>query len=82
MSAAEHLFYPCDEWFAEYMELMDFAGAAAASQMTMKKTHSIVPKWPHRLTKRFGQSGAQKEFDELYESGFIGERYVEWQLAK
>ena len=47
--------------------------------MRMKKTHTIIGKWPLRLKLRFGQPGAQEEFDILLPSSHSGaERYVEW----
>ena len=82
-SAAKCLFFPFDEWFEEYMKLEDFNGAASSNRMTMKKRNTIMPKWPYRLKKKYGQAGAQEEFEELHESSCSGgERYVEWQLVK
>ena len=47
--------------------------------MTMKKHHTVVEKWPLRLKFRYGQPGAQEEFDILLGSDHSGaKRYVEW----
>ncbi len=49
----------------------------------MKKTHTIIEKWPSKLKLGPDQPGAQEEFDLVMSSGVSGqERYVEWQRVR
>lgn len=46
----------------------------------MKAQHSIIEKWPFAMKLRYGEPGAQEEFETLFESGQTGaERFVEWK---
>lgn len=55
---------------------------AQASGMTIKNKHTIIDRWPFALKLKFGQPGAQEEFDLLLASGNRGcERYMEWTRA-
>jgi hypothetical protein len=46
----------------------------------MKLNHTVVDEWPTRLKLKYGQPGAQEEFDTLVSSEVWGtERYVEWK---
>ena len=82
MSAARQIFSPHEDWFREYTIKYDVERAAAHHGMVMKDKNTVVPKWPYRLMKKFGEAGAQEEFDALLASGLSGtERYVEWKLT-
>lgn len=48
--------------------------------LAIKERHTIIDKWPMRLKLRFGQAGAQEEFEVLQASSLTGcERYMEWK---
>lgn len=48
--------------------------------VAMKAQHTITEEWPLALKLKYGQPGAQKEFDMLLESEQHRgkERYMEW----
>ncbi len=82
MSASQDMLVPFDAWFKEYMEIAEFKEAAREFQMMMKSQNTIIQKWPYRLKKKLGETGAQDEFDKLLASSWTGaERYVEWRLS-
>ncbi|KAF5026431.1 hypothetical protein F66182_1496 [Fusarium sp. NRRL 66182] len=48
--------------------------------VAMKEKHTIVEKWPFRLTLEPGQKEAKEEFDLMMRGGASGkERYMEWK---
>ncbi len=64
------------------MELVEFQEVARECHMIMKPQNTIIQKWPFRLRKAFGETGAQDGFDKLLASSWSGaERYVEWRLS-
>ena len=66
-----------------YMNVVDFNRVEQLFGVALKKTHSIIEKWPLKLKLRPGQAGARKEFATLLSSGHVGqERYVEWKRIK
>ncbi|KAI3324399.1 hypothetical protein HD806DRAFT_522187 [Xylariaceae sp. AK1471] len=69
-----------DKFFNRYMANLDLRQISADSGLVMKKTNTIVDKWPTQLKLKPGDPGARKEFDLLLASSFTGyERYVEWK---
>ncbi|GKZ30148.1 hypothetical protein AbraIFM66950_008007 [Aspergillus brasiliensis] len=66
--------------FTRYSERLEFQEAAALINAEMKNPHTIIKRWPGRLTLLPGQLGAQEEFDRCLGGGLSGkERYVEWR---
>ena len=47
------------------MQLQNFAEVETSLGMEMKDQHTIVEKYPLGLKLKFGQAGAQEEFDAL-----------------
>lgn len=63
-----------------YIEACKMKQSGQLVGMEMKSKHSIIRKWPLALRLKYGQPGAQEEFDDHLESGHQGtERYVEWR---
>lgn len=79
MACAHNLFRDYDGLFAHYMDIFHFKDAGEAACLRIKDAHTIIDQWPMRLKKKFGEPGAQREFDLLMQSNSLGnERYVEW----
>ena len=77
---AKDKFSPFDAWYSEYEARHRVNATAFSCGLMTKGTNTVVEKWPWRLKKQWGQSGAQKAFDELFASGpTVFERYVEWK---
>lgn len=79
------LFRDYDMLFGRFMEAWQFKRLGREVGLTMRvpKDHRIIEAWPLRLKKKFGEPGAQEEFDQLNGSGMAGnERYVEWVKTK
>lgn len=65
--------------FARYMQKINFADAADATDMAVVETNTVVEAWPTRLKKRAGEEGAQRAFELALRSDTTGcERFVEW----
>ncbi|KAL9049690.1 MAG: hypothetical protein Q9162_007084 [Coniocarpon cinnabarinum] len=76
---ATSMFAPLDAWFRDFEYTSQLVALSRGYNLKMKQTHTIISKWPLRMTKTFGQPGAQEEFDNLLAFGTNGfERYVEW----
>ncbi|CAH0056152.1 unnamed protein product [Clonostachys solani] len=66
--------------FDRYIKDQHFDLVGSVCGMEMKKTHTIVEKWPWSPKLRPGQPGSRQEFDSLVQSAYAGhERYVEWK---
>jgi len=62
------------------MSTHDFEGISKELRVEMKKSNTIVEKWPTRLKLQAGQEGAEEEFRLELGSSFTNtERYVEWR---
>ena len=57
------------------------SAVAMVLNMHAKKRHTIIERSPFALKLKYGQAGAQEEFDTLLESSQCrgGERYMEWK---
>ena len=65
-----------------YMGVCNFADIPQFANLTMKEQHTIVEKWPMTMKKKFGEQGAEEEFDTLLASLYTGAmRYAEWRKA-
>ena len=85
ITGALDLFRDYDMLFGRYMKELQFGRLGRDVGLTMRvpKEHRIIEVWPLRLKKKFGEHGAQDEFDQLNGSGVQGnERYVEWVKTK
>lgn len=61
------------------MEAGNFEEVSKAAGMRIKTKQTITEKWPNKLKKRAGQSGAQEEFLALTASSQgAHECYLEW----
>jgi hypothetical protein len=76
---AHDLLLDNDPAFKRYMEAFHFEELGRTFGVEMKKKHTIINKWPMRLSRR----PTKREFEMLYWSGHQGsERYVEWWMAR
>ncbi|KAL8358182.1 hypothetical protein RB598_002789 [Gaeumannomyces tritici] len=74
-----------DGVFEFYMISHSFDKVAAAAGVEMKRSNTIVEKWPLRFPFTSGppSAKARKKFNLLLSSGHVGhERYVEWRVAR
>lgn len=79
MAAAKAIFAPVEKWYGEYAREVHMEEVSRANKLKVKESNSVVAKWPYRLKKKYGEVGAQAEFEELLASDLVGfERYVEW----
>ena len=77
--SAHDLLRDYDEFFDSYMNDVDLSACAEAAGVNMREHNAIVEAWPNKLKKKPGESGAKKEFQDLWASSASGaERYVEW----
>ena len=68
-----------DEFFNIHMNDVDLSAWAEAAGVNMRDHNAIAEAWPNKLKKKPGESGAKKEFQDLWASSASGaERYVEW----
>lgn len=82
LMAAKDLFRDYDALFTTYMRMENFEQVGREAGLAMKGENTIIPPWPLRLKKAYGEPGAQEEFDAMMEGGTEGgERYVEWVRA-
>ncbi|KAF6236092.1 hypothetical protein HO173_005720 [Letharia columbiana] len=82
-SAAKDLVRDYDKLWAQYKRMLDFPTIVKKTGMKPKVKNTVVEAWPMRLYKRYGEPGAQEDFDNLMESGSSGnERYVEWMRSE
>jgi len=62
------------------MRRFDFASIQRDTSMSLKKTHTIIEKWPYRMKLKHSQAGGKEEFQTLLGASTTGsERYVEWK---
>ena len=62
------------------MVFSDFEQISADLGVEMKKSNTIVEKWPTQLKLKVGQKGAEEEFRLNLGSSFTNiERYIEWR---
>ncbi|KAH8674391.1 hypothetical protein BGZ60DRAFT_468760 [Tricladium varicosporioides] len=77
---ARDLALDVDKFFSRYMVFCDFEQISADLGVEMKKSNTIVEKWPTQLKLTVGQKGAKEEFRLNLGSSFTNiERYVEWR---
>ncbi|EED17851.1 conserved hypothetical protein [Talaromyces stipitatus ATCC 10500] len=70
------LLFDLEPAFERYMKRWRFLEIGKMSHLEMKARHTIIDKWPMRLSKR----PTKREFELLRWSGHDGsERYVEWR---
>jgi hypothetical protein len=62
------------------MKEKEFAELARVAGVAIKGKHTVIEKWPYRLKLKYGQPGAQREFERaLRGASRSKERYVEWK---
>lgn len=65
------------------MVFCNFEQISADLSVEMKKSHTIVEKWPNQLKLKAGQKGAEEEFRlSLGSSATNNDRYVEWRRVE
>ena len=70
------IFRDFDYLFEHYMGMVKFKEVGDAHDMVMRPMNRVIDAWPIRFKKRFGEEGAQEEFDKLFAVG--NQRFVEW----
>jgi hypothetical protein len=73
------MFGDFDTYWEGFMRMENIEHALNATNMRMKKKHTIIPPWPYRLTQR-----STKEEVEISAASSLGgwERYVEIERAE
>jgi len=71
------------DYLNRYMSVYKFEQISADLCVEMKKSNTVIEKWPTQLKLRVGQEGAEEEFRLNLGSSFTNtERYVEWRRVK
>ncbi|KAM0126323.1 hypothetical protein ACHAO1_010135 [Botrytis cinerea] len=77
---ARTIVLPADDYFERYTKLHQFSQISTNLRVKQKQVNTIVDEWPTRLKDQEGGKKAQKEFNILLSSNWIGvEHCIEWK---